>query len=92
MHREGPKAEGLTDFERALLRMVDELLYDVMVGGATWRALRFEYGDRQMMEAVFTVSQYQLGSMALNSIGLQLDPGLSSAATGRCKNSRARCM
>ncbi len=78
VHRiaEGPKAAGWTDFERALLRMVDELRYDAMVGDATWRALRTEYSDQQMMEAVFTAAQYQLVSMALNSLGVQLDPGL----------------
>ena len=78
VHRiaEGPKAAGWTDFERGLLRMADELRYDAMVGDATWRALRAEYSDQQMMEAVFTAAQYQLVSMALNSLGVQLDPGL----------------
>jgi 4-carboxymuconolactone decarboxylase len=78
VHRiaEGPKAVGWTDFERALLHLVDELRYDAMVGDATWRALRTEYSDQQMMEAVFTAAQYQLVSMALNSLGVQLDPGL----------------
>jgi 4-carboxymuconolactone decarboxylase len=73
---EGPKAAGWTDFERGLLRMVNELRYDAMVGDATWRALRAEYSDQQMMEAVFTAAQYQLVSMVLNSLGVQLDPGL----------------
>jgi 4-carboxymuconolactone decarboxylase len=78
VHRiaEGPKAAGWTDFERGLLRMADELRYNAMVGDATWRALRAEYGDQQMMEAVFTAAQYQLVSMVLNSLGVQLDPGL----------------
>ncbi|MGE0130771.1 MAG: carboxymuconolactone decarboxylase family protein [Blastocatellales bacterium] len=73
---DGPRAAGWTDFERALLRLVDELRYDAMVGDATWRALRTEYSDQQMMEAVFTAAQYQLVSMALNSLGVQLDAGL----------------
>lgn len=78
IHRiaEGPNAAGWTDFERTLLRMVDELRYDAMVGDTTWRALRKEYSDQQMMEALFTAAQYQLVSMALNSLGVQLDPGL----------------
>jgi alkylhydroperoxidase family enzyme len=78
IHRiaEGPKAAGWTNFERGLLRMVDELRYDATVGDATWRALRAEYSDQQMMEAVFTAAQYQLVSMALNSFGVQLDQGL----------------
>ncbi|HWN97707.1 MAG TPA: carboxymuconolactone decarboxylase family protein [Blastocatellia bacterium] len=78
VHRiaEGPKAPAWTDFERTLLRMVDELRYEAMVDDLTWRALRAQYSDQQMMEAVFTAAQYQLVSMALNSLGVQLDPGL----------------
>ncbi|HKQ80166.1 MAG TPA: carboxymuconolactone decarboxylase family protein [Blastocatellia bacterium] len=73
---EGPTAQGWTDFERSLLRMVDELRYDAMVGDTTWRELRTEYSDQRMMEALFTAAQYQLVSMALNSLGVQLDPEL----------------
>jgi alkylhydroperoxidase family enzyme len=78
VHRiaEGPNAAGWTDFERSLLRMVDELRYDAIVSDATWRAIRKEYSDQQMMEALFTAAQYQLVSMALNSLGVQLDPDL----------------
>jgi glucose dehydrogenase/alkylhydroperoxidase family enzyme len=78
VHRiaEGPNAAGWTDVERTLLRFVDELRYDAMIGDATWHALRKEYSDQQMMEALFTAAQYQLVSMALNSLGVQLDPEL----------------
>ena len=78
VHRiaEGPEARGWTDFERSLLRMVDELRYETIISDTTWRALRTEYSDLQMMEALFTAAQYQLVSMVLNSLGVQLDPGL----------------
>jgi AhpD family alkylhydroperoxidase len=78
VHRiaEGPAAKGWTEVERTLLRFVDELRYDAMIGDTTWRALRKEYSDQQMMEALFTAAQYQLVSMALNSLGVQLDPEL----------------
>jgi len=78
VHRiaEGPQAPGWTDFERALLRAVDELRYNAMVSDATWSVLRGEYSDQKLMEAVYTASQYQLVSMALNSLGVQLDPDL----------------
>ncbi|MEW6210693.1 MAG: carboxymuconolactone decarboxylase family protein [Acidobacteriota bacterium] len=78
VHRiaEGPDAAGWTDFERSLMRMVDELRYDAIVSDATWRALRTQYSDQQMMEALYTAAQYQLVSMALNSLGVQLDAGL----------------
>ena len=72
----GPQAPGWTEFERSLLKMVDELRYDAMVSDATWNALRKEYSDQKMMEALYTAAQYQLVSMALNSLGIQLDPDL----------------
>ncbi len=73
---EGPAAKGWTDFERTLLRAVDELRYDAMISESTWRAMRKEYSDQQMMEVLYTAAQYQLVSMVLNSLGVQLDPGL----------------
>ena len=56
--------------------MVDELRYDTMISDATWQALRTKYSVQQVMEAMYTAAQYQLVSMALNSLGVQLDPGL----------------
>jgi 4-carboxymuconolactone decarboxylase len=78
VHRiaEGPSAAGWSEFERTLLRMVDELRYEAMIGDATWKALRTKYSVQQVIEAIYTAAQYQLVSMALNSLGVQLDPGL----------------
>jgi alkylhydroperoxidase family enzyme len=78
IHRiaEGPAAAGWSDFERTLLRMVDELRYETMISDATWNALRAKYSVQQAIEALYTAAQYQLVSMALNSLGVQLDPGL----------------
>jgi alkylhydroperoxidase family enzyme len=78
IHRiaEGPQAPGWTTFERTLLRIVDELRYDAVVSDQTWTALRQEYDDQKMMEALYTAAQYQLVSMLLNSFGVQLEPGI----------------
>jgi alkylhydroperoxidase family enzyme len=78
IHRiaEGPAAAGWSEFDRTLLRMVDELRYDAMLSDATWQALSTRYSVQQVIEAMYTASQYQLVSMALNSLGVQLDPGL----------------
>jgi alkylhydroperoxidase family enzyme len=35
--------------------------------------LKETYSDQQMMDLVFTVGQYNMVSMALNSFGVQLD-------------------
>lgn len=78
VHRiaEGPTAAGWTEFERTLVRMVDELRYDTMISDPTWKTLRTKYSVQQVMEVLYTAAQYQLVSMALNSLGVQLDPGL----------------
>ena len=79
IHRiaEGPDSAGLDRFRahaaahgrRAALRH-DDQRRDVA------RAAHEVFSDQQMMEALFTAAQYQLVSMALNSLGVQLDPGL----------------
>jgi alkylhydroperoxidase family enzyme len=78
VHRiaEGPNAKGWTDFERTLLTMVDELRYETLISDKTWIALRAKYSIEQTIDAVYTAAQYQLVSMALNSLGVQLDPEL----------------
>ena len=72
----GPTAAGWSEFDRTLLRMVDELRYEAMISNATWQALRSKYSVQQVIEVMYTASQYQLVSMALNTLGVQLDPGL----------------
>lgn len=73
---EGPGDAGWTPFEAALLRATDELHADAMVSDETWKVLAAEYSTEQMMDLVFTIGQYALVSMALNSFGVQLDPGV----------------
>lgn len=72
----GPKAPGWNDRERALLRATDELHGDAHVSDETWAALAEHYDTQALMDIVFTVGQYNLVSMALNSFGVQADPGL----------------
>lgn len=69
----GADAPGWTDFERVLIRMTDEIRYDAMISDKTWAALRQKYSLEQTIDAMYTASQYQLVSMALNSLGVQLD-------------------
>jgi alkylhydroperoxidase family enzyme len=74
---EGPDAPGWNDLERALLRSVDELQADHFVSDATWSALSQHYDTQQLMDLVFTVGQYNMVSMALNTLGVQLDPDVT---------------
>jgi alkylhydroperoxidase family enzyme len=72
----GPDAPGWSPADRALLRASDELARDAFVSDATWRELAGFLSTQQLMDLVFTVGEYTLVSMALNSFGVQLDPGL----------------
>jgi 4-carboxymuconolactone decarboxylase len=71
---EGTSSPGWTDFERSLIKMVDELRYEGQISDSTWTALRARYSREQTLDALYTAGQYQLVSMALNSLGVQLDP------------------
>ena len=72
----GPDAEGWDSFERALLRAADELQEDSRVSDATWKELALRYDTTQLMDLVFTIGQYTLVSMALNSFGVELEEGV----------------
>lgn len=74
--QKGPGAEGLDPFDELLLRATDELHADAMIGETTWEQLASRYDSRQLMDLIFTVGQYNLVSMALNTLGVPLDPGL----------------
>ena len=69
----GPSATGLDAFNRLLLTATDELHADAHISDQTWAALSEHYSVEQMMDLVFTVGQYNLVSMALNSFGVQPD-------------------
>jgi alkylhydroperoxidase family enzyme len=71
----GPDAEGWSGLEGLLLRATDELHGDCFISDATWGALAEHYDTQALMDLIFTVGQYQLVSMALNSLGVQPEPG-----------------
>jgi alkylhydroperoxidase family enzyme len=73
---QGAAASGWSALERALLRATDELYEDAFVSDATWAELASALSTQQLMDFVFTVGQYNLVSMALNSFGVQPEPGL----------------
>ncbi len=75
--KSGPEAEGWSDLDRNLLRATDELKNEAFVSDTTWNELKKTYDDKQMMDFIFAVGNYNLVSMALNSLGVQLDPGLN---------------
>ena len=59
--------------DMALLQATDELFNDAFISDATWAELKKTYGTEQLMDIVFTVGNYNLVSMALNTFGVQLE-------------------
>ncbi len=72
----GPEDPGWDPFDTAILRAVDELHDDSCVSDATWAALADRYDDRQLIQLLMLVGQYHLVSFALNSLGVQREPGV----------------
>jgi 4-carboxymuconolactone decarboxylase len=74
----GPKA-GWNRHDAALIQAVDDLRENSVVSDATWQTLAERYNTEQMMDAVFTIGQYNMVSWALNSFGVPLDDFLPGA-------------
>ena len=71
--KSAPDAAGWSEAESALLQAVDELHGDQFISDATWQRLGKHYDTRQVIDLVFAVGQYTLVSMALNSLGVQIE-------------------
>src|SRR5262249_19667426 len=76
----GPEATGWSERDQWLLKATDELHKDAHVSDATWQGLGKNYDTKQLIDMVFPVGQYNLVSMALNTLGVQLDEGLPTFA------------
>jgi len=74
--RTGPDTPGLSELDRLLFQATDELHGDAHISDETWQGLEKHLSRQQLMDLVFTVGQYNLVSMALNSFGVQADEGL----------------
>jgi hypothetical protein len=64
-----------SDWDATLLRAAEELHNGALISDETWEKLSKRYTKRQMMETVFTVGQYNMVAMYLNSLGVQFEDG-----------------
>jgi 4-carboxymuconolactone decarboxylase len=71
----GTDAEGWTPTERSLLRATDELHADADISDETWADLAADYTTEQLLDILFTVGQYNMVSMVLNTLGVQPEEG-----------------
>jgi 4-carboxymuconolactone decarboxylase len=58
-------------------RAVDELDERSTLSDETYAALAAELDDRQLLDLVFTVGGYSMLALALNTFGVELEPGLA---------------
>lgn len=71
----GPEVQGWSARDAAVLRAIDDLHKDQFVHDAAWKALDEHYDEKQIMEIIFLVGQYEMTAMFLNSMGTPLEPG-----------------
>jgi alkylhydroperoxidase family enzyme len=72
-----------SQFDSSLLHAADELHEDWCITDATWAALAAVYDTQQLIELPMLVGHYHMVAMTLNTLGVQLDPGLSGFPTPR---------
>jgi alkylhydroperoxidase family enzyme len=73
----GPDASGWDPFDALLLRAADELHADQSLSDETYAALAERYDAQQLLDLVFTVGQYHLVSMVLNTARVERDDGVT---------------
>lgn len=69
----GSQASVWNAIDRALLDATDDLKRDAFISTSNWEILRARYTTEQLMDFVFTVGQYAMVSMALNTFGVQIE-------------------
>ena len=74
---EGPDADGWTPADALLVRAADELHRDQSLSDQTYAALAEHCDERELLDIVFTVGQYHLVSMALNTFRVERDDGVT---------------
>jgi alkylhydroperoxidase family enzyme len=73
----GPEDDAWDPFDATLLRAADELHADWRISDPTWALLADRYDTPQLIELPMLVGHYHMVAMTLNSLGVQLDEGLS---------------
>ncbi|MFI6322425.1 carboxymuconolactone decarboxylase family protein [Nonomuraea sp. NPDC050556] len=73
---EGPDAPGWSAQDATLLRAADELHRDSRLSETTWAALAERFDAEDLVELTMLVGHYTMVAFALNSLGVQLEPGV----------------
>lgn len=73
----GEESAKFSELQRLVIRSVDELHKYAHISDKTWGGLQKYYSQNQLIDLIFTVGQYNLVSMALNTLKVQLDEGIA---------------
>lgn len=74
----GASAPNWSARDRALLAGCDELITTHDMSDVTWAALTQHFSQDQLVEIIYVVGQYVNVSMLLNTLGVQLEPGIEA--------------
>jgi alkylhydroperoxidase family enzyme len=72
---QGADAAGWSAHEAAILRGVDELIHDQMIGDDTWNALARTWSERQLIEFPTLIGQYVATAYSQNALRVRLASG-----------------
>lgn len=73
--RDYPSDWAWAEADAAIVRSVDELIDDGIIGDATWAVLDAHLDTRQKMDLVFSIGHYVMTSWALSSFGVGIEGG-----------------
>ena len=76
--KKGEDSTKFNELQRLVIRSVNELHDHASISDETWSSLEKHYSKEQLIDLVFTVGQYNLVSMALNSFKVQIDDRVAS--------------
>jgi alkylhydroperoxidase family enzyme len=66
-------ADGLTERQRTLLAVSDEVLAQRALSDATWRAVQVSLGDREAIELCLLIGHYQGLASTIGALGIQVE-------------------
>ncbi len=78
---EDPVASSFGARERAILRLTDELLAAPRASDPTLAAMRAQFSDREVCEAVLTIGYYMMVARFLETTGVDLESGSADVVT-----------
>lgn len=73
--KQGAGSPHWSDFERDLLRAIDQMRDSYDLDEELWAALAAKFDQRQMMELMFAIGTYMMLSALVNSLRIPLEAG-----------------